>query len=488
MKIRRSLIGISAATSLGLGLVLTRRWSRSEAAAGVDHGDIHEQWHIEVSSSRAQAPADVELPLLPPVLVVSPCRRWSGCCTLVPPCPPLPLQDYLHAAAESTSQAGQTLAHCLRSARAAWERRQLASVESGGAVQRPSSAVLLADFLTELHEGWGAAQRPAPVVFDQLSEWLLERATAQLVAPAEQRATQRYLAAALRSEGAEALLARPGAAPRLLQLAAMSAPLQQLLAAALARCAPPQSVPAEDVADVLRLLGAATQQLRHAHRAGGATRSRMQQRQAEVALQLLLAWARASPANATCLAEAGAGPQLADLAAFIATGTGVDGMQTKIAEARGARMSYCLAPCAACRVVIACCVPPLACWLTPPATDAELLSHLPLGVQLMGTLARQAAASQALHMGDWLYPLLCLAADAAANSQWQLAGVTLTTFAACLLRGCELRVSPPLLRHVHAHRSLMSCWYPDLLHHEKGVNVAPWRCFPLCPCPPCRRS
>lgn len=248
-----------------------------------------------------------------------------------------PVQDYLHAAAESTSQAGQTLAHCLRSARAAWERRQLAAAEhgSGTAAQRPSSAVLLADFLTELHEGPGAGGRPVPAAFDQLSEWLLERATAPLAAPAEQRATQRCLAAALRSEeGAEALLARPGAAPRLLQLAASSAPLRQLLAAAVLRSAPPLSVPAADVADVLRLLGAATQQLRSARQGAGAASSRAQRQQAELALQLLLAWAGASPANATCLAEAGAGAQLADLAAFCATGTGVDGLQTRIAEVR----------------------------------------------------------------------------------------------------------------------------------------------------------
>lgn len=52
MKIRRSLIGLSAATSLGLGLVVTRRWSRSEAAH--DRGELQEQWHLEVRCSRAQ--------------------------------------------------------------------------------------------------------------------------------------------------------------------------------------------------------------------------------------------------------------------------------------------------------------------------------------------------------------------------------------------------------------------------------------------------
>ncbi|KAL4419867.1 hypothetical protein ABPG75_006965 [Micractinium tetrahymenae] len=319
--------------------------------------------------------------------------------------------DYLDGAAEGASQAGQTLAHCLRSARAAWERRQQAAgARAGGTIApRPSSAVLMADFLTELHEGPGAARRPSLAFFDQLSEWLLERATAPLADPAEQRATQRYLAAALRSEeGAEALLARPGAAPRVLQLAAASAPLQQLLAGALVRSAPPRSVPAEDVADVLSLLGAAAQQLRSVQRtAAAASSTRTQQQQAELALQLLLAWAGASPANATCLAEAGAGPQLADLAALTATGTGVDGMQTMVAE-------------------------------------------------LMGTLARHAAAPQALRMEGWLYHLLCFAADAAASSQWHLAAAALSSFASCVLRGCELpaqmmqRNTLPLLHQLAA--------------------------------------
>lgn len=70
----------------------------------------------------------------------------------------------------------------------------------------------------------------------------------------------------------------------------------------------------------------------------------------------------------------------------------------------------------------------------------------------MGTLARHTAVPKALRMEGWLYHLLCFAADAAANSQWQLASAALTSFAACLLRGCELPVSR------QRGRAAMSCW------------------------------
>lgn len=70
----------------------------------------------------------------------------------------------------------------------------------------------------------------------------------------------------------------------------------------------------------------------------------------------------------------------------------------------------------------------------------------------MGTLARHAATPEALRMEGWLYHLLCFAADAAANSQWQLASAALSSFAACLLRGCELPVSWPLFQHCLARR------------------------------------
>lgn len=245
-------------------------------------------------------------------------------------------------------QTGQSLAHCLRSARAAWERRQSAAAMASGAgsasAARPSSAVLLADFLTELHEGRQAQQRPGMglALFDPLSEWLLERATAPLADPEEQRAIQRYLAAVLRSkESAETLLQRPGAAPTLLRLASDSPELQRLLGAALQHAAPPRFVPAQDASDVLRLLGSVAAQMRAAQRSSsgaggaGACASRQQTQQATLALQLMQAWADASAANARRLADAGAGPQLADLAALVATGTGVDGMQSLVAEVGG---------------------------------------------------------------------------------------------------------------------------------------------------------
>ena len=120
---------------------------------------------------------------------------------------------------DGTAHAGRTVALCLRSATAAWERRQAALAKAGaGNGARPSSAVLLADFLTELHDA-PADQRPRTIVFQQLSDYLLERATAPLADPAEKRAILRYLAAALRSDdAAQALLRSPGAAPKLLQL------------------------------------------------------------------------------------------------------------------------------------------------------------------------------------------------------------------------------------------------------------------------------
>lgn len=59
----------------------------------------------------------------------------------------------------------------------------------------------------------------------------------------------------------------------------------------------------------------------------------------------------------------------------------------------------------------------------------------------MGTLARECAKPQQLRMQGWLYHLLCFAADASANGEWHLAEASLSSLAACLLRGCELPVS-----------------------------------------------
>jgi len=59
----------------------------------------------------------------------------------------------------------------------------------------------------------------------------------------------------------------------------------------------------------------------------------------------------------------------------------------------------------------------------------------------MGTLAQHSVKPQQLRMQGWLYHLLCFAADASANSQWQLADAALSSFAICLQRGCELPVS-----------------------------------------------
>lgn len=198
---------------------------------------------------------------------------------------------------------------------------------TGGVAPRPTSAVLLADFLTALHDAPKEA-RPRRLPFHQLSDWLLARATASVVEPSEKRAILRYLAAVLRSEeSAQALLARPGAAPALLQLAADSFSLQQLLGAALARAPPPRAVSNTDVAAVMGLLSEWARQRRQRGRSGTG-----QQQQVLLALQLLLAWARASEHNASRLAEAGAGHLLADLAALSATGSGVDGLQSLIAQ------------------------------------------------------------------------------------------------------------------------------------------------------------
>ena len=113
--------------------------------------------------------------------------------------------------------------------------------------------------------------------------------------------------------------------------AADSPSLQQLLGAQLARAAPPRLVPADDVAAVTQLLaGAAAQQRQRGRSLGGP-----QQQQVLLALEALLAWAGASARNANRLAEAGAGHLLADLAAMSATGTGVDGLQSRIAQVKG---------------------------------------------------------------------------------------------------------------------------------------------------------
>lgn len=75
------------------------------------------------------------------------------------------------------------------------------------------------------------------------------------------------------------------------------------------------------------LAGAAAQQ-----RQRGRSLAGPQQQQVLLALEALLAWAGASTHNANRLAEAGAGHLLADLAAMSATGSGVDGLQSRIAQ------------------------------------------------------------------------------------------------------------------------------------------------------------
>lgn len=250
----------------------------------------------------------------------------------------------MHAASDKTAHAGSTLAHCLRSARRVWERRQAALPDRGGegggagesAARAPPSAVLLADFLAALHEGPEEA-RPRRLPFHRASDWLLLRAAAPLADAAERQAVVRYLSAVLRSDDAAAeLLARPGAAPALLQLAAGAPALQGTLGEAVARVPAPRDMAAADVAAVVQLLAeAARQQRRQGSVTTGQQRrqQRQQLQQMMLALQLLLAWARASADNAMRLAEAGAGPLLADLTALSATGSGVDGLQTLIAQA-----------------------------------------------------------------------------------------------------------------------------------------------------------
>lgn len=371
------------------------------------------------------------------------------------------MQDYLHAASEHTADATQSLAHVVRSAQHAWQRRQAAGAGAASpgsaaeAASRPSSAVLLADFLTALNEGPAGKppRRGIQLVNSQLADWLLERAAAAGADPQERRAILRYLSAILRNEeAAEALLQQPGAAPRLLALATQSFSLQQLLATAVAHASAPRMVPPADVAAVLALLAAEQQQRRARQHAGTAH----QQQQLQLGLQLLLAWGRASALNASRLAEAGAGPVLAKLAAASATGGGMDGLQSVIAEV-GAALGCCCH-----RHVQPASHAPLAGQALPrlgshgqPSTVGCLLGRLPhtpcppapppchaapAVVQLMGTLAQEAGKPQLLRMQGWLYHLLCFAADAAANSQWQLADTSLTSFATCLLRGCELPV------------------------------------------------
>ena len=372
-------------------------------------------------------------------------------------------QDYLHAAAEGTAAAKLSLENCLRSLRVALEQRQQAVAAEGNGAAKPSSAVLLADFLTALHEG---PSRPQLATFDHLSDWLLDRATAPLADPSVRRAACRYLSAVLRrQESAEALLQRPGAAPKLLQLAEGTFPLQQLLRAAVERAAPPHGVPYADVADTVRVLGGAASALRLARRSGGAG-GQQEQRQAALTLALLLAWARASPANATRIGEAGAGPLLADLAASCATGTGVDGLQSLIAQVarggggglrgRSSRHSSAAGRRCARWGHPACTVMRRACCLPALANMQALSCPFPLSrhrLQVMDVLAHSSAKPQQLRMQGWLYHLLCFAADAAANEQWELAGAALSSFAACLLRGCELPVGGGSTGGAHVERS-----------------------------------
>jgi hypothetical protein len=54
---------------------------------------------------------------------------------------------------------------------------------------------------------------------------------------------------------------------------------------------------------------------------------------------------------------------------------------------------------------------------------------------LMKSLAQQCPANSKLRMDDWLYHLICFAADASASKDWKLATSSLEALAACLLGG-----------------------------------------------------
>lgn len=309
------------------------------------------------------------------------------------------VQDYLQAVSEGTTEASKSLAHVAWSARRAWQLRQAAAADGreGGAGAgaghsvKPSSGMLLADFLTALNEGGPALQQPGrgvQLINSQLADVMLERAAAPSTATRERQAILRYLSAVLRSQdAAEALLLRPGVVPKLLGLAGQSLPLQQLLAAAVARSAAPPTLPSADVEAVLALLAAEQHRWRAKQHIGVED-----QRQLLLGTQLLLSWACASRSNAAQLAQAGAGHTLADLAAISASGDGKDGLQTAVAR-------------------------------------------------LMGVLARDARNPRMLRMQGWLYHLLCFAADASASGHWHLAAASLDSFATCLHQGCELPVS-----------------------------------------------
>lgn len=109
--------------------------------------------------------------------------------------------------------------------------------------------------------------------------------------------------------------------------AADSQSLQQLLGAQLSRAVPPRVVSSDDVAAVMQLLSEAAVQQRRRSSGLGA-----QQQQVLLSLEVLLRWAGASTLNANRLVDAGAGHLLADLAAQTATGSGVDGLQSAIAQ------------------------------------------------------------------------------------------------------------------------------------------------------------
>lgn len=252
----------------------------------------------------------------------------------------------------------------------------------------------VATFLALLGEGAPGADnmREDPHLLSlagtRLLDWLLDRAEDR----GDHAAVLRWLLAALaNNEGAAALLERPGAPARLLQLATREPALSQALSASLVRepLALPREAAPEDVGAAVGVVagrGAELRQLKLARR-------REVQR---VALQLLTGWASTSIVNCTAVAEAGVGPALIELAATSAAGSDDEG---------GVRMEV---------------------------------------AALMRVLATECPLRRPLQMQAWLYQLLCFAADAAADGHWPLADASLRALAAVLLRGVEL---PPQLLH-----------------------------------------
>ncbi|KAK9822384.1 hypothetical protein WJX81_006810 [Elliptochloris bilobata] len=242
----------------------------------------------------------------------------------------------------------------------------------------------------------------------RLMDWLLSAASGE-GRPAQLDATRALQHLLATPSTAAALLARPGAVPRLLALAG-SGGEGGMLVASLQAAGPAVRLPPVALLDDL----ASTLRLASGHAGSGQVQA--------LAVAFLASWAEASVTNCGKIAALGGGRALARTAA------------------RAAR----------------------------EGPNRDLMDQL---FRVFGVLARDCPLRGRLSMGAWVEPLLYAAAEAAATRDWPLAARALDAFSFCVSHGARLEEAPGM-QSVHALLKRLTGEPDELLRRSVLTAVA----------------